>query len=270
MKNAGVVAQRLAQRIAQVSVYRKPDTRDQRREERGAPSVFVPLGLWLSFVEMQTKIRRPLTEQGGELIRKKLRRFRDEGFDPVAILEESIANSWAGVFKPKGENAHGESFNEKRSRRSAEAIENVLGRFEETPGGISEHYRQPVNELSVMAYAEDLAKLTPEQLDRACLEARRTSEFMPVSAAILKCHEQIERRAANDRSAFLGVPQPTYPKVSQEEREAALEYSTALRKALGISPSSVIVPTQKRAVIPVQSPLNIQDQKEILRRKGYL
>src|SRR5208283_1077046 len=49
----------------------------------------------------------------------------------------------------------------------------------------SEHYRQPITELSVIAYAEDLQSLSPEELDRACVEARRSSEFMPVSATIL-------------------------------------------------------------------------------------
>ena len=36
-----------------------------------------------------------------------------------------------------------------------------------------QHYRQPITELSIIAYAEDLADLTPDQLDAACIEARR-------------------------------------------------------------------------------------------------
>jgi|GEM_PF-2907393 hypothetical protein len=96
----------------------------------------------------------------------------------------------------------------------------------------SEHYRQPVSELSVIAYAEDLADLTPEQLDAACIEARRTSEFIPVSATIRAAHEKLRK---NNQSIYLGPPLLDYTeKLTAEEREEAIKecekFTSAFRK----------------------------------------
>src|SRR5713101_2638677 len=93
----------------------------------------------------------------------------------------------------------------------------------------TEHYRQPMSELSVLAYAEDLSDLSPEQLEAACIEARRTSEFMPVSATIRNCLSKI--RSATP--VFLGPPLLAYPEISQEEREEALKFSEEWKKKLG-------------------------------------
>ncbi len=93
----------------------------------------------------------------------------------------------------------------------------------------TEHYRQPMSELSVLAYAEDLSDLSPEQLDAACIEARRTSEFMPVSATIRNCLSQARRAAP----IYLGPPLLKYPEVTAEEREDALKFSEELKKKLG-------------------------------------
>ena len=93
----------------------------------------------------------------------------------------------------------------------------------------TEHYRQPMSELSVLAYAEDLSDLTPDQLDAACIEARRTSEFMPVSATIRNCLSKIR----TSEQVFLGPPLLEYPEITAEEREAALVFSEELKKKLG-------------------------------------
>jgi hypothetical protein len=96
----------------------------------------------------------------------------------------------------------------------------------------SEHYRQPVSELSVIAYAEDLADLTAEQLNAACTEARRTSEFMPVSATIRAAHEKGRKKNEN---IYLGPPLLEYTeKLTAEEREEAIKecekFTSAFRK----------------------------------------
>lgn len=125
-----------------------------------------------------------------------------------------------------------------------------------------EHYRQPITELSVAVYAEDLADLTPEQLNAACIEARRTSEFMPVSATIRNCLSRLRCSA----HVYLGPPLIEYPEVTAEDREAALVFSEELKKKLG-------APSQKneRPRITVRpSTLSIEDQKRILRERGLL
>jgi hypothetical protein len=126
----------------------------------------------------------------------------------------------------------------------------------------TEHYRQPITELSVIAYAEDLSDLTPDQLDAACIEARRTSEFMPVSATIRNCFSKI----CDSDPIYLGPPLLTYPEITAEEREAALVFSEGLKKKLG--PPE---PKPKGKTLTLRPPtLSIEAQKEELRKRGYL
>lgn len=48
----------------------------------------------------------------------------------------------------------------------------------------TEHYRQPVSELSAVAYVEGLSDLTAQQLDSACGACLRACRFMPTVADI--------------------------------------------------------------------------------------
>ncbi len=116
-----------------------------------------------------------------------------------------------------------------------------------------EHYRQPISELSVIAYAEDLVTLTPEQLDAACVRARQTSEFMPVSAAILKTHSELEsaKSAQFDRSQYSGPTLDWNPELEHErlERKAQWERQLANSSKAGKS---------------------FDEQKQELRDKGWL
>jgi hypothetical protein len=126
----------------------------------------------------------------------------------------------------------------------------------------TEHYRQPMSELSVLAYAEDLSDLTPGQLDAACIEARRTSEFMPGSATIRNCHLKIR----GSEPVFLGPPLLSYSEITVEEREAALVFSEELKRKLG-QPSR----KDERPKITVRpSTLSIEEQKKPLQEKGLL
>jgi hypothetical protein len=126
----------------------------------------------------------------------------------------------------------------------------------------TEHYRQPMSELSVLAYAEDLSDLSPELLDAACIEARRISEFMPVSATIRNCLPKIR----SSEPVFLGPPFLDYPEVTAEEREAALVFSEELKKKL--RPPE---PKPERKTPTVRpSILSLKEQKEELRKRGYL
>src|SRR5262249_1743362 len=95
---------------------------------------------------------------------------------------------------------------------------------------LSEHYRQPITERSVMAYAQDLSGLTPDRLEAACVHARRSSEFLPVSAAILKADRELEVHAIGGE--YLGPRLLEYPSVTEEERAEALKFSAALREKL--------------------------------------
>lgn len=55
--------------------------------------------VWAEFVKMRDRIRKPMTPYAAELIIKQLAKLGES--DANAILEQSIANSWQGVFPLK-------------------------------------------------------------------------------------------------------------------------------------------------------------------------
>jgi DNA-binding MarR family transcriptional regulator len=89
-------------------------------------------GAWAAFVEMRVKIRRPLTETGIQLIWRKLEGFRVRGIDTKAVLEQSILNSYQGVFEPKEE--YGSARKDKFSQ-NAENLRAALRGQEDDHGG---------------------------------------------------------------------------------------------------------------------------------------
>lgn len=96
----------------------------------------------------------------------------------------------------------------------------------------TEHYRQPISKVSADTYREGLSDLTPSQVDAACREALRTSEFMPTVATIQKAHKTIN----SSGDPYTGRPEYLdEPPLSEEDREAALEFSKELRAKLGIT-----------------------------------
>lgn len=63
----------------------------------GLPS-WMPLAAWDAYVEMRKKIRRPMTERAKELAVLRLDKLRQAGHDPEAVLDQSVFNSWQGLF----------------------------------------------------------------------------------------------------------------------------------------------------------------------------
>ena len=80
---------------------------------------------WKDFVDMRNKIKAPLTDKAIELAISKLSKLKDEGNNPTEILNESILNSWKGLFPLK----KGKVF-KSRSEKNAEAKEEFLRKYE--------------------------------------------------------------------------------------------------------------------------------------------
>ena len=67
--------------------------------------IFINKNLFDGFVEMRNKIKKPLTEHAKELLLKDLTKFENIKTGNANIaLENSIKNSWQGVFEPKPNN----------------------------------------------------------------------------------------------------------------------------------------------------------------------
>lgn len=62
---------------------------------------FVPGEVFHEYVEMREKIKKPLTSNAIKLAYSKLATLKEEGNDPKAVLEQSIFNSWQGLFPVK-------------------------------------------------------------------------------------------------------------------------------------------------------------------------
>jgi len=83
----------------------KYSTEKERKEEK--PFVFSFLSscsnkfktTWNQYLEMRQKIRKPATERAKELILAKLNKLSSDEDIQVKILEQSIENSWQGVFE---------------------------------------------------------------------------------------------------------------------------------------------------------------------------
>lgn len=60
---------------------------------------WMPLEAWEGFVEMRTKIKKPLkTDRAVKLAIGTLEKLRAEGQDVAAVLDQSTMNSWLGLF----------------------------------------------------------------------------------------------------------------------------------------------------------------------------
>lgn len=60
----------------------------------------------LDFIEMRNKIKKPMTDKAISLLLKKLSELATTDEEKILILEQSIANSWQGVFELKGGNSN--------------------------------------------------------------------------------------------------------------------------------------------------------------------
>ncbi|CAK0743009.1 hypothetical protein CCP3SC1AL1_110023 [Gammaproteobacteria bacterium] len=72
--------------------------------KKGGAGVQGPVPAWIDptawghYVAMRVKIRKPLSDHAVTLAVRTLEGLSKEGHDPVKVLEQSVFNSWAGLF----------------------------------------------------------------------------------------------------------------------------------------------------------------------------
>lgn len=59
---------------------------------------WLPSETWQMWVRNRKQAKRPITEDGAKLQLRNLGNYREEGQDPVAVIENAIANGWQGLF----------------------------------------------------------------------------------------------------------------------------------------------------------------------------
>ena len=91
----------------------KETTKETIQKKRG--DVFKKV--WKDYKAMRTKIRRPMTLRAEELIINELNKLAIDEKTQITILNQSIMNSWRGVFPLKGATKDGEFEYEKYKSR---------------------------------------------------------------------------------------------------------------------------------------------------------
>lgn len=87
-----------------------------------APPVWVPISAWQGFEQMRNKIKKPMTDGARKLIVRELEKLQAQGFDPLAVLEQSERNCWQDVFPLKDKGSPTQSlsaFMDERDKRAA-------------------------------------------------------------------------------------------------------------------------------------------------------
>jgi len=59
---------------------------------------WLPPDAWQGYVDMRKKIRKPLTDRAIALAISTLDKLRAEGYEPGAVLDQSVLNGWQGLF----------------------------------------------------------------------------------------------------------------------------------------------------------------------------
>ena len=78
----------------------------EKKKRKAAPSPaataelpdWVDRTVWDGFVEMRKRKRAPMTERAQVLVIQALTKYRDQGEDPNAMLDQSIRNTWTDVY----------------------------------------------------------------------------------------------------------------------------------------------------------------------------
>ncbi|WP_203309785.1 helix-turn-helix domain-containing protein [Sphingomonas beigongshangi] len=82
-----------------------PKTSSSPKKRAVAPSFVPPSDIpeaeWDGYEEMRRRIGKPMTAKARDLAIGKLRKLAEAGYPPGDVLNNSILNSWQGLFPPK-------------------------------------------------------------------------------------------------------------------------------------------------------------------------
>ena len=120
-----------------------------------------------------------------------------------------------------------------------------------------------MSKKQIAVYAEALIDLSPEMLEYGCEQATRTAERFPWPGHIRKAAEQYHSPV--DRSEYLG---PRLDWSDAERLDYLQRWMRDMKKPPQL-PGPASAKENKRYVPPPQT-LSLDQQKEILRKKGLL
>ena len=79
---------------------------------------WIPVDLWATWAKDRADRKKPITEAAAKLQLRKLAEMREKGQDPVAVIENAIANGWQGLYEIRDVGGHGVQRGARRSTHS--------------------------------------------------------------------------------------------------------------------------------------------------------
>jgi len=79
----------------------RKEREERKKENKGIFPEFIPKEEFEEYRKMRIKIKRPMTDRAVVLAISKLEKLKADGYDPKDVLEQSILNSWQGLFPLK-------------------------------------------------------------------------------------------------------------------------------------------------------------------------
>jgi hypothetical protein len=87
---------------------------------------WVPVEEWSGYLEMRTKIRKPMTGRAMRMAVKMLVALKEQGHEPAAVLNQSIFKSWQSLW-PVAKEGNGNGFVNKAEQRSIDNMRALEG-----------------------------------------------------------------------------------------------------------------------------------------------
>ena len=127
--------------------YTEADKKQAKKIDNVTLPDWMPLDAWDGFCKMRGKTFTPHAKQ---LAIKTLDGFRNAGFNPREVLEQSIMNGWKGLFEPKPKGNRNENARTNygryspppgKSQQAADAINRALDELDDESNTINALYR---------------------------------------------------------------------------------------------------------------------------------
>ena len=83
------------------SMYTTPVKPESEEKDILVIPDFINLQIWGEFLEMRRRMKRSLTLDGMKLLVESLEKMKERGEDVNAVLEQSVAHLWIGVYPVK-------------------------------------------------------------------------------------------------------------------------------------------------------------------------
>jgi hypothetical protein len=101
---------------------------ETEKNDKGKTSVlpfWLPEEKWQSFRDMRKKIKKPMTQEAERLLFMDLEKIRNDGYDPIEAINNSIKSGWQGIFPPNKVN--GSHSTKPKSRMDISDIDYSVG-----------------------------------------------------------------------------------------------------------------------------------------------